>query len=67
MMLKKDCSGITESVFSCDRCKATIGGKEKLTVRIYGGRAGKILKKWDLCPSCNRKLIRGIEKYNKSE
>lgn len=65
MILKKDCSGKTDSLFSCDRCKVLIGGKEKLTIRVFSRRAG--IKKWDLCPSCYRKLYKGIEKYKKVE
>lgn len=67
MILRKDCSGKTDSLFSCDRCKVLIGGKEKLTIRVFSGRAGKIIKKWDLCPLCYRKLYKGIEKYKKTE
>lgn len=65
MLLEKDYSGKTESRFVCDRCNIIIGGKSKSTVRVYYGTTGKLNKKWDLCPSCNRKLIKGIENYKK--
>lgn len=65
MLLKIDYSGKSESRFICDRCAVKILGKDRSIVRIYEGKRGKIIKKWDLCPSCNRKLFRGIENYKK--
>lgn len=66
MILRKDCSGKTDSLFSCDRCNALINGEEKITVIAYRGTStvkSLFKRKWDLCPSCGKKLIRGVEYY----
>ena len=67
MFLIKSCSGDKKSVFLCDRCKVRLLSHERVSVRIHHPKKQTILKKWDLCPICYRKLYKGIEKYKKME
>ena len=67
MSLSTDYSGNRKSVFVCDRCETKILGDERVTIRAYRPKQQTIIKKWDLCPVCYRKLYKGIEKYKKTE
>lgn len=63
MRLSTDYSGKKKSIFICDRCETKILGNERVTIRTFRPTEQTVLKKWDLCPVCYKKLCIGIEKY----
>ena len=63
MLISVDYSGKKNSAFVCDRCEAQITGEERIALRAFRSKQQTIIKKWDLCPLCYKKLCRGIEKY----
>lgn len=65
MLIEADYSGKRKSIFVCDRCNVKLLGDERITIRAFRPKQQTIIKKWDLCPVCYRKLYKGIEKYNK--
>lgn len=67
MLLEKSYSADKKSVFICDRCKVKLLSNERLSIRIHHPVKQTIIKKWDLCSVCYRKLYKGIENYKKTE
>lgn len=64
MLIKIDYFNKNMSVFLCDRCKVRILNRERRVLRVHKGVENSIVKKWDFCPVCYRKLYKGIENYN---
>ena len=66
MLVSIDYTKNKQTKYLCDRCKVkmTTEIRRAILVQEHGFSA---LKKWDLCPSCYRKLCNGIAKGVKKE
>lgn len=61
MLVKKDLTNMNESIYECDRCHVQMKKEEKVAIYTSIGRKQPV-KQWDLCKSCFRSLVRGINK-----
>jgi hypothetical protein len=68
MLIEKDCTGKTKSIYQCDRCKKRLdmAVDERYKVSIYEDKIDfknlESVKKYDLCRHCYILLYRAIEK-----
>ena len=64
MLISKDCTGKTGSIFECDRCKGEIHTPKEGRYRIAvqnTSESVKTVSSWDFCRRCYRILCRSIE------
>ena len=68
MLVKKDCSGKTKSIYECDRCHKKIDTAKassfKVSVRKTSERDREIVESWDLCWRCLN-VIRTAMRFTK--
>ena len=65
MLIKKNVTGKTGSIFECDRCKKELitGRDERFHLAVTKSpRDYGRLKSWDLCKRCYLMLCKGIAK-----
>lgn len=61
MLVEKNVFNRSTSKYKCDRCKTPLAQFERNIIEV--GEHGTVAKKkWDLCDSCYKALIRGIRK-----
>lgn len=65
MLIKKDCTGKTKSIYKCDRCGTEIHTDVSDRFKVFVKKSPKdyeVINSWDLCKRCYISLCKALSK-----